>query len=516
MGNFRSLLRRKLRAAWRRRWLGVAVAWALCLLGWAYVSSIPNQFEASARLYVDSDAVLTPLLKGLAVDSSGTNELDVLQRTLLSRPNLERLVSKTDLELSVTGPADLEALVIRLANDIRVTPQTRNLFTITYRNQDPRIALDVVQTILTTFIESKIGNNRSDLENAQQFLQAQLDNYERQLREAERKRATFRSKYIDILPAEGANGTGGLEAAKTAVRQLQGQLLDATAKHDALTKELSTTPPLLVTETDAAPGGGGGRVGLAEAERTLAELQLRYTNKHPDVVAARQRVEALRSGAISEPRPAAPAVPATPQAAGRGRSVPNPVYEQLKVRLVENDSLAASLSRQLNDALKENARLEDIARGAPGLQAEAINLNRDYEVVRKNYEELLARREQMRLASAADTDANKIKVQIVDPPQKPQRPVAPKRMLLMTAVLFVGLFGGLGASLLLSEMDASFQSIEDLRELGLPVIGAISVILVTQSIWRRLFRVGSFSTAVLLLCAIYGGLLRRLIEAGST
>lgn len=514
MGNFGSLLRRKLRAAWRRRWVGVAVAWALCLLGWAYVSSIPNQYEASARLYVDSDAVLTPLLKGLAVDSSVGNELDVLQRTLLSRPNLERLVSKTDLELSVTGPADLEALVTKLATDIRVLPQTHNLFTITYRNTDPRIALDVVQTILTTFIESKIGNNRSDLENAQQFLQAQLDGYERQLREAERKRATFRSKYIDILPADGATGVGGLEAAKSSVRQLQGELIDAAAKRETLAKELSTTPPLLVTETDGTAGGqGGGRIGVAEAERSLAELQLRFTDKHPDVVAARQRLAALKSGAITDPRPT---TPATPQTAARGRSVPNPVYEQIKVRLVETDSVVASLTRQLSDATKEYVRLEDIARGAPGLQAEAINLNRDYEVVRKNYEELLARREQMRLASAADTDANKIKVQIVDPPQKPQRPVAPKRQLLMTAVLFVGLFGGLGAALLLSEMDASFQSIDDLRELGLPVIGAISVIIITQSIWRRVFRIGSFSTAVLLLCAVYGGLLRRLIEAGTT
>jgi hypothetical protein len=122
----------------------------------------------------------------------------------------------------------------------------------------------------------------------------------------------------------------------------------------------------------------------------------------------------------------------------------------------------------------------------------------------------------MRLASAADTDANKVKVQIVDPPQKPQRPVAPKRVLLISAVLFAGLAGGIGAALLLSEMDASFQSIDDLRELGLPVIGAISVIAVTQSLWRRLLRIGSFSTAVVLLCGVYGGLLRRLAEAGTT
>ncbi len=88
-----------LRAAWRRRWIGVIIAWWICGLGWVGVYLVPNQFESSARLYVDADAILTPLLKGLAADSAPNSQLEVLQRTLLSRPNLEKLISKTDLDL---------------------------------------------------------------------------------------------------------------------------------------------------------------------------------------------------------------------------------------------------------------------------------------------------------------------------------------------------------------------------------------------------------------------------------
>ena len=80
MGAIFTLLRRSLKAAWRRRWLGVAIAWVICLAGWAGISKVPNQYQASARLYIDTNAVLTPLLKNLAVDSSPDAQLRVLQR----------------------------------------------------------------------------------------------------------------------------------------------------------------------------------------------------------------------------------------------------------------------------------------------------------------------------------------------------------------------------------------------------------------------------------------------------
>src|SRR6195952_3854298 len=138
MDSMRIMLAQYIRAAWRRRWMGVMVAWLVCGLGWVGVYLIPNQFESSARLFVDADAVLTPLLRGLAADSAPTTQLEMLQRTLLSRPNLEKLVSKTDLDLTLNSPSDRERLLTRLSNEIKVVPQTRNLFTITYRDRSPK------------------------------------------------------------------------------------------------------------------------------------------------------------------------------------------------------------------------------------------------------------------------------------------------------------------------------------------------------------------------------------------
>jgi polysaccharide chain length determinant protein (PEP-CTERM system associated) len=533
MEQLRVQIRRQASAAWRFRWAMVACTWMVCVIGWVGVTMIPNKYEASARLYVDADAVLTPLLRGLAVENQVTGQVDMLQRTLLSRPNLEKLISNTDLDLQIAGPADMERLVGSLATQIRILPHTKNLFTISYRDASPKLAFDVVQTILTTFIESKTGANRSEMQNATLFLEQQIAAYERQLRDAERRRADFRAKYVDLLPND-LNGVTRMETAQQMVRALQGSLQDEIVKRDLLRTELAAVPPLLVTETDAqGPGGatGLGPLGrlvsgpakqkLEQAQSELDELKLRYTENHPDVRSARQRLEVARANALREAQaadrdsqPADPNAPGATPATPRSRSQPNPVYEQLKVRLVEAESTVSSLQRQLADATRERNRLEEIARGAPGLQAEFTNLNRDYDVLRKNYEELLARRESMRIAAAAEADADKIKIQIVDPPQVPQNAVEPKRALLMSGVLLAGIVLGIGLAMLLAQFDQSFHTLDELRDLGLPVAGSISMVAVTSPT-ARLISIVSFSLAIVALLVVYSGLLYRLIKVGA-
>ncbi len=529
MEQLRVLIRRQASAAWRFRWAMVACTWIVCAIGWVAVTMIPNRYEASARLYVDADAVLTPLLRGLAVENHVSGQVDMLQRTLLSRPNLERLISNTDLDLQISGSSDLESLVQGLANQIRITPQTRNLFTITYRNTSPKLAFDVVQTILTTFIESKTGANRSEMQNATLFLEQQIAAYERQLRDAERRRADFRSKYMDLLPND-LNGVTRMETATQMVRALQGSLQDETVKRDMLRAEVAAIPPLLVTETETQGTGATGilrnlsgpaKARLDEAETALTELRQRYTDNHPDVVFAKRRLETLRATALREAEQMAreaagasnPNDPGGTALGSRSRSQPNPVYEQLKVRLVETESALSSLQRQLADATRERNRLEEIARGAPGLQAEFMNLNRDYDVLRRNYEELLARRESMRIASAADADADKIKIQIVDPPQVPQNAVEPKRGVLTTGVLVAAVALGIGLALLLAQFDQSFHTLDELRDLGLPVAGSISMVAVTSP-GARIVSVVSFTMALMMLLGVYTGLLYRLFKSG--
>ena len=508
MDEIRALIRGFAAIGWRNRWFAVGLTWLVCLGGWAFVAALPNQYEANARIYVDSDAVLTPLLKGLALDNTRLNQVDILQRTLLSRPNLEKLISKTDLDLSIIGPADRESEIGRLASDIKVTPQITNLFTIAYRNSSPKLAYEVVQTILAIFVESKVGSTRTDMENARQFMQQQIARYEQQLQNAEARRAEFRSKYVDLLPSDAGGGASRLEMARSEVVTLTGQLTDLNARRELIKRELATTPPTLTFDAGggaAAPGTSReSNAELKQAELALADLRLRETEQNPDVILARKRVDQLRASGLG-----AVSVPAVGPRRG---APPNPVYEHFKLQLVDIEASINSLKRQVDDATKERDRLEIVARGAPSLQAEFINLNRDYDVLYKNYNELLTRRESMRLAAAADNDAEKVKVQIIDPPQIPQNPVAPKRALLVSAVLGLGLAAGLGSAVLLHRLDRSFHSADELHVFGLPVAGSFSLIAPEVPVRQRVFAAVPFAMALLVLGAAYGGLVFSLLH----
>jgi polysaccharide chain length determinant protein (PEP-CTERM system associated) len=514
------VVQQHLRTAWRRRWTGMFVAWLICSLGWTGTCLVPNQYESSARLYVDADAILTPLLRGLAADSAPTSQLDMLQRTLLSRPNLQKLISKTTLDLAVAGPADRERLLHRLASDIVVKTQTKNLFTIAYRDRSPRMAQEVVKTLLTIFVESATGANRADMENARRFLEHQISSYEQQLRAAEKRRAEFRTKYVDILPPEmnpDKPYTSAVETARAAMREIEGKLQDESNKRDALRQELANTPPMLVVEPGGPANAKGppnlpGKSKLREAEEQLRAMLLRDTEQHPDVIAQKRLIEALRSS----PDGRAPSAPAadTGRPGDPRRSVPNPVYDQLKVKLVDADAAASSLQRQREETARLLDRLEKAQREQPGLLAEYQNMDRDYSVLRKDYEELLGRLQSANLAQAADTQADKVKLQIIDPPDVPRLPASPNRTLLLSAVLFAGLAGGTAFTVLLGQLDRSFSTVEQLRELGLPVLGAISV-LGQPPPMQRLTSMVRFSAAVLALIGVFGGLMLHSLRAAA-
>jgi len=484
-----AIVRRYLAAGWRHRWKALILAWLICIPGWIAVSLLPNQYEANARVYADPEAILGTLLRGIAVDSSPARQVEMLQRTLLSRPNLERVVARTDLDMRVRDSASRERLLDSLARDIRITLQTRQLFRIDYRDRDPRLAYDVVRTLIALFMEAAMSNDRQQMQTARTFLQQQISSYEAQLREAEQRRAEFRARYVDILPSDALGGASRLEQARGRLVEQRGQLQDARAKRDLLRKQLETTPATLA----AGAGGGDGR--LAAAQQRLRELRLRFTDQHPEVVAQRAIIAELRaSGGGGAPR-------AGGGAAGSGGAA-NPLHEQLRLRLVEAEADVASLERQVRDVETEVQRLETLARQAPHVQAEFQNIDRDYAVLRKNYEELLARRESLQLAGAANTEGDRVRLEVVEPPTVPIEPVGPNRILFSAGVLVVGIGAGLGLMLLLAQLDGGFYTIHDLRKIGLPVLGGISSAVPPR---RGFAAVAAFVLGFVVLLAAFGG-----------
>ena len=458
-------------ALWRRRWLVFGTVWTIAAIGWAGVVGLPNRYESSARIYVDTATVLGPLLKGLAVENDLNRQVQVMRQTLLSRPNLDELVRMTDLDVTVRGPAAYEALINRLEDDIELSSDKQNLFTISYKNTDPRRARDVVQALTTIFVENNLGENRSDIDNAQKFLSRQIAEYEKSLDKAESALAKFKQENMEFLPGQSglAEKLGDARSRKAA---LEAQLEDTEKRVSLLEKELADTPRMLgaTISGEGPPSNIDAQIIAIQAK--LAELTARYTDQHPDVVVLRRRLDALL-----KQQNARMAAMGGPAGGGGTGSVINPVYTQLRIALVEEKGKVATLRDQVRRAGEQVARLERRIRLVPEVEAKMKKLTRDYEVIKKNYEVLRSRLESARISADRDEGGNRVSFRIIEAASMPALPSGPPRAVFLIAVLLASLAAGVAITALLAVTQVTYGSARHLkRDFPQNVIGVISVV----------------------------------------
>ncbi len=508
MGNIATEILPILIAVWRRRWYALALAWLLCMAGWTAVAVLPDKFQSEARVYIDTTSLLGPLLKGIAVNTDIEQEVAIMQRTLLSRPNLAEVARATDLDLEATTPLEMENLLSRIEKSASIKAQGRNLFIVGYTDKDPVLAKAIVQALLTIFVETNLGQNRQDMENARSFIESQLAAYQKQLQESEQRLARFKSKHADVLSAgdfsqQLAQATSKLSAQK---RKYE----DTVLKRDQLKAQLAIVPQFLKVQTPpqlvlSGPNASPDVGRLRQMEQNLDQLMLRFTDNHPDVVNMTKSVEHLRAQLKRKAEETKPDSEDAKENQVPKTEIPNTLYQQLQLRISDLEPELVTQRRDLTDAEANVTRLQELRLTAPEIEIQLKDLDRDYGVIKRKFEEFLARREAARISQAAEATTDSVQFRIISPPQVPIVPTAPKRKLLFSVVLFVGLGGGIGFSFLLSQLDSTFSSANKLSEnFGLPVLGTVSMIANTANSFRRTLSNMSFGMASGTLLALCG------------
>ncbi len=500
-----------LQLMWRQKWIAVGIVWLVCTVGWIGIAVVPTKYESTARVYLDADPLLTPLLRGLAADTDTARHLEFLQRTLLSRNNMEELVRLTDLDTGVTTPAQKEMMYKQLANQVDIRALGSNLMTISYRNKDPQLAKNVVQSLLTIFSEKTAGTSRAEMDSAQRFLDDEIASYRDQLHAKDQQRAELARQYPDIVSAAGPGEGNGdshsrLEQAQVAVARDKDLLDDAITKRDSLQKELASVPAMLSVEHAPQVIVAGGRMLSPDEQRleqmrsNLDTLRLKYTDQHPDVIAARAEITEFEQEMKRGGGGAASSGPAKTQ-------IPNTVYDQLKIKLVDAEGQVATARRALTETQAEVDRIQRIAQAVPGVLIQVRDLDRDYGILKKNYDELVSRRQATQIADAADTKTEKIRFRIIDPPQVPMVPVEPNRPLLVSLVLLAGLGAGFAAPIMMGQLDRSFATIAQLRDLGVPILGSVTRLSLGAYRRRTAMQLAGVCASAVMLVAVYGTLM---------
>jgi polysaccharide chain length determinant protein (PEP-CTERM system associated) len=464
-----------LRAVWLRRWMAIAIAWAAAIACALVVWLMPNRYEAGAKLFVDTQSVLKPLMAGLAFQPDLDQQVRMLARTLLSRPNVEHLMADPVVGMGGLQGAAREQAIDKLSSRIKIDHSGGNLYQITYRDVDPTRAKAVVSGLVSLFMDSGTDSKQRDSQEASRFIGEQIRSYEQKLVESENRLKEFKLRNFGATGVSAQDYFSRMSALTDEVGRLRMALAAAEQSRDTLKRELSSESPQLPPEMAVTvnPATMIPEIDsrLDAQRRQLDDLLRRYTDEHPDVVAARRMISQLEG----QKRKQEDEARAKSQSSGTRSSGNNPVFQRLRIALAEAEANVASLRSQLGGQQERLDQIKALASKVPQAEAELAQLNRDYEILRRQYDQLVSRREAASLGVKIDQSSSMAEYRLVEPPRVLPRAVFPDRQMLAVVSMLFAVVAGVGSAFGISRLRPTVDTQEALRELvKRPVIGSVS------------------------------------------
>ena len=487
-------LRASLHSIWHRRWLALGVAWAVCVAGWLGVTLIPNSYESHARIFVH---LYDPTSATIGMnDSDRKHAMDSVRDTLTSSQNLEKVIRSTRLGDKITTRKQMDGAIAGLGKAIKISADQDNLFTITAKSSsmamsdgdNAKLSRDIVQRLIDLFKEANLQGSQGDLKQSLAFMDQQLASRQSELQSAEQRRLVFEGAHPELAQG-GMSLIQRLEQNRANLRNVDADIVAAQSSLAAINAQIAGTP-----QNIAASGPTGGLRGqLAQLQSDLTLMRARgMTENHPDVIALRNQIVALRGQIKAEGN------------TGVAMGTPNPAYSSLESIRADRQANLQALQARKAAAEQEIAQVTAQQVSNPGLVQEAQNISRDYDVLKSQYDKLLQDREDLRLKGQVVSAQGAAKVDVLDPPVVPRAPTAPNRPLLLAMVLAAGLVTGLGVAFAAGEMQSTFATTSKLeRSTGLPVLGAISKALSASSKAEQTRKVANFYMALALLGGLF-------------
>jgi polysaccharide chain length determinant protein (PEP-CTERM system associated) len=503
----------EVRATWRYRWHALVVAWCVMIVGALLVFSLPNKYAANAQVYADTEALTNPLLRGVAVRPDVDRRLQIITQTLLSRPNLEAVADKTGLSLRATSPADKDALLVKFGAAIAVKDAgTKGLYNLSYVDPDRHMAQKVVQAFLQILMNDTLGANTASTDTAQNFLQQQVHSYSNRLNEEEKKLAAFEKANVGYIPSQGGSSYfARLQAAETQLQNLQGQYDTAVASR-ATTQQQMRAMASGSTSSGIDPRTQEIDKQIASYQQRLNTLLLSYTDEYPDVISARRMIAQLQTRREALQKNAA-------NASIMGVVSDNPVYQDMQKSMYSTQVSIRTLAAQIALQKRQIADLKTNVDKISDVQATWQRLTRNYDITKKQYDQLVTRVNTAQLSQDATQSGNNLKFRVINPPVVPLLPVSPNRGLLLMMVFALAVAIGGGFAYFMHKIRPVFVSLKSLRESGdYPVLGAVSLIVSRSRRQQQRREVAGFFAGAGLLAAVlvlgfaFDGHLTRLVQ----
>ncbi|NQY35773.1 MAG: chain length determinant family protein [Alteromonadaceae bacterium] len=467
-----------LKGIWIKRRYIMISTWLICPAAWYMVAQLPDVYKSQAKVYVNTQSLLRPLLRGLTVETNPDSQIRLMVRTLLSRANLERISRMTDLDIQANNNEEYEEIIQNLKKTLKISAAGRvNIFTLSVTDKNPQMAKNIVQSALTVFMENTLGETRNDADAAQKFIDTQIKEYEKRLSVSEARLTVFKQKYSGILPDQSGGFYAQLNSAKEQLKSINLELLETKTRLSSAKEQLSINAQAITNVDSKITNNSSIKTTfdnrIAYLETALDSLLLKYTDKHPDVIEVNKRLDLLNKKRNQEIEKYLAA-----SSEGDSNKAPinqSPVMQEVQIQVNQLENQVASLNVRAQNYQERVKDLESKIHILPEIEAELVALNRGYSITKQKYEKLLGRKETALLAQQADQTTNRIQFRVMDPPRAETKPSGPPRTLYFLGVLVLGVGAGIGISLGMSQLIPIVTSGSQVsKATGIPIFGIVS------------------------------------------
>jgi polysaccharide chain length determinant protein (PEP-CTERM system associated) len=486
----------------RNKWIVTLVAWLICIGGWMYVYKMPDIYESSARVHVNTRTMLRPLLRGLAIQSDVRGLVAIMKKLMFTQENMLKIAEIAGMDVDRSSEKSIHNITETLKDNLKIQSGRGEIFSITFESKEPQNAKNVVQAVLSVFSEQAQNSTLGDADSAQRFIDNQIRKYEQRLRNAERAKENFKRDNLGLLPGQAGEGhISVIQAVRQKIEDSNMQLSEMLSRRKVLQTQLSEAMKsgkawgLIEGGQDKSTDGNL----IFQMMERKNELLLKYTENHPIIVSMESEIKLLKKRQDEEEKLSG---------SSAALAMSSPYVQSIKIQKNEIDTEIATINSRIAAYEKKLKHENDQFNSRLTIETEMANLNRGYETIKKNYLELIDRREQARMSGNVDSEVSALKFKIVDPANTPDKPSSPNRMILYSVVLVFGVLAGLALALSMVFIRPSFVEAKHLRDVtGLPILGTVSEVVSETKAKENRSRLVKFILANVMLFFGYIGVM---------
>ncbi|GAB1257150.1 hypothetical protein NBRC116494_16520 [Aurantivibrio plasticivorans] len=493
-----SLLRREI---WDKRRVFAALylitSLAFLGVGWFW----PKSYTSSSAILVDQFNILRPLMEGTAVTTDVVDRARIARQIISSRGAMEEALVTSGWVTENSTELEKEKAIVAVGKMVEVRNAGRNLLSIAVKNADPEVAYKTASAITDVFIEHSISAKQKESQDAYDFINGQVEEYQEKLQVAEQALKDFHTANVDARPGSQDEVNGRIMELRRRMEATQLEVRELKIRKETLQKQLSGEAAI----TENLTREGQYRERLAALEEQLSTLRLSYLDTYPDIVRIKTQIATIETALLKEQESNAGLSVADKERGISQAATTSLLYQELRSQASAAETQLASLTARLEETKQLLAVEEERIIRINDVEAKLAQLTRDYQVNQELYQSLLRQRENARISMNIDKENQGMTFKVQEHAALPLTPEGIRFAHFLAAGAILSFMLPLCLIYGVTLIDQKVRSEKLITEgMGLPVLASVYHVNTPTEYTLNTFKKSIILFVILLSWALYG------------